>query len=294
MEIKPLEGNRNVQERTIVAFEKEIGYKLPKAYREFLLKHNGGVPNPDTFKTKDNKYESDVQVFFSLSINDSSNLKHKYKLLQNRLHKSSLAIGCTSTGDFIILKLTSGQVLFFDHEIENLFLISYSFNTFTKQLYSIENEVSELDTAIDTQDISYFENLIKNGTNINEIESEYGQLMPEVAAIWNKLELLKFFVKNGAKLDGVLGAACAKGRKEIVKYLLTIPAIDIEETIDEDDSSPLMAACNEGDLEIVKMLIERGADINKVDKHGHNSLAIARWSENKELIKYLQNLYKGN
>ena len=296
MQIEPIKGNRKVQEKQIVAFEKEIGYKLPKFYRAFLLMHNGGVPNPNIFKTKDDKYESDVRALFSLNINqDAFNLKHHYNLLQDRLHKSSLAIGYTSTGDFIILKLTSGQVLFFDHEIENLFLISYSFNTFAKQLYRLEEaKEGELETAINTQDIAYFKNLINNGKDINEIENEFGQLIPEAAALWGKLELLKYFAQNGAKLDGVLLSACGRGRKEIVEYLLTIPGIDIEETTGSlNKDTPFIATCYGGHLEVAKMLIEAGADINKPDKNGNNALNKAIWGEHKEVINFLQKLYKG-
>lgn len=294
MEIEQIKGNRKVQEKQIVVFEKEIGYKLPKAYREFLLVHNGGVPNPDIFKTKNNKYESDVRAFFSLSINeDSFNLRHHYILLQDRLHKSSLAIGYTSAGDFIILKLTSGQVLFFDHEIENLFLISYSFKTFATELYSLEEEEGELETAINKQDIAYFKKIIDNGTNINEIVNEYGQLIPEAAALWDKLELLKYFVQNGAKLDGILLSACGRGRKEIVEYLLTIPEIDIEETTgSSNNDTPFIATCYGGHLEVAKMLIEAGADINKFDKNGNNALNKAMWVEHKEVIIFLRKLYK--
>jgi cell wall assembly regulator SMI1 len=37
-----------VKEVEIVAFEQELGARLPSDYRKFLLEHNGGRPKPDT------------------------------------------------------------------------------------------------------------------------------------------------------------------------------------------------------------------------------------------------------
>ena len=37
-------------EEQISKFEKHIGHRLPSGYRNFLLEHNGGKPEPDAFK----------------------------------------------------------------------------------------------------------------------------------------------------------------------------------------------------------------------------------------------------
>ncbi|HEY7327587.1 MAG TPA: SMI1/KNR4 family protein [Gemmataceae bacterium] len=39
----------------IAAFETYIGHKLPTDYRQFLLQHNGGHPEPDAFLLRANE-----------------------------------------------------------------------------------------------------------------------------------------------------------------------------------------------------------------------------------------------
>ena len=38
-----------LKEDDIVAAERQLGISLPADYRNFLLKHNGGYPEPDAF-----------------------------------------------------------------------------------------------------------------------------------------------------------------------------------------------------------------------------------------------------
>jgi cell wall assembly regulator SMI1 len=45
---KIIEQGPPLNESEIIVFEREIGVSLPSDYREFLLQHNGGRPEPDT------------------------------------------------------------------------------------------------------------------------------------------------------------------------------------------------------------------------------------------------------
>ncbi|WP_369012135.1 SMI1/KNR4 family protein [Erwinia pyrifoliae] len=38
-----------LSEQELVSLENQLGVNLPKDYREFLKKHNGGYPEPDGF-----------------------------------------------------------------------------------------------------------------------------------------------------------------------------------------------------------------------------------------------------
>ena len=52
-----------------------------------------------------------------------------------------------------------------------------------------------------------------------------------------------------------------------------------------------MGASFNGELEIVKLLVESGADINIQDKNGNTALGFASADEGKkEVAKYLENL----
>ena len=55
--------------------------------------------------------------------------------------------------------------------------------------------------------------------------------------------------------------------------------------IDEDGYSALQAAAENGYLDVVKLLISKGADVHY--KGQYTALELAKMSENKEIIEYL-------
>lgn len=42
-----INGNGKLDEKEIIKFEEEIGFKLPKDYKKFLCEYNGGYPDPN-------------------------------------------------------------------------------------------------------------------------------------------------------------------------------------------------------------------------------------------------------
>ena len=77
-----------------------------------------------------------------------------------------------------------------------------------------------------------------------------------------------------AKPNISITEAAAKGDLEKVRAHLA-SGTDINERSGEHDSSALHAAAYHGHLEIVKFLIEKGADINAKDKHGQTPRDVA-------------------
>jgi ankyrin repeat protein len=69
-------------------------------------------------------------------------------------------------------------------------------------------------------------------------------------------------------------AACKQGDTATVEWLLKAVA-DRENMSSINDQAPLYAACENGHLEIVKLLIIYGADVNKADKYGRTPLRVA-------------------
>ncbi len=55
-----------------------------------------------------------------------------------------------------------------------------------------------------------------------------------------------------------------------------------------DGLTVLMYAANWGDLELVKVLVEGGADINARDRYGRTALTFASGHEHTEIAEYLQ------
>ncbi len=79
--------------------------------------------------------------------------------------------------------------------------------------------------------------------------------------------------------------ASQEGKTKIVKLLLDKGA-DVN-YVNKYGRTSLLLASAFGCTETVKLLIENGADINYVDKHGFNSLLVASWYDRTETVNFL-------
>ena len=73
--------------------------------------------------------------------------------------------------------------------------------------------------------------------------------------------------------------------KKVSKMLDDHP--DAPQWTDRAGNTPLMMAVIEGDEQICGLLIDKGADVNAVNKHGGNTLARAAHFGHKELVEKL-------
>jgi hypothetical protein len=105
--------------RDIEAFCNKYTLKLPPAYIQFLLKHNGGKPTPAAFPIKgfpQNPFGA-IQAFFgiraTISTEDLENLMLEF---EGTFPKDLLPIACTGTGDYLCIDLRNsrGKIVFWD------------------------------------------------------------------------------------------------------------------------------------------------------------------------------------
>lgn len=90
------------------------------------------------------------------------------------------------------------------------------------------------------------------------------------------------------KIDSIftpLNMASYVGKTDIVKYLLEKGA-DIN-TKDREGSTPLQNAAAKGHFDIVKLLVEKGSDVNYKDDNGVTPIHFGCMSGNVDLVKYL-------
>ena len=82
--------------------------------------------------------------------------------------------------------------------------------------------------------------------------------------------------------------ACQNGHIEVVRWLITSGA-EIEAT-ENQGATPLLLACQNGHIEVVRLLITSGADVRTKDKTGHDSLFFASQQGHLHVVYYLCSL----
>ena len=91
------------------------------------------------------------------------------------------------------------------------------------------------------------------------------------------------FEKRGRSL---LSWACEEGHLEIVRLLVERGA-SINQKDENDRASPCYFACENGHLEIIRMLVELGADINQGDENSWTPCHIASQNGHLEVVQLL-------
>ena len=142
-------------ETDIVAFETEIGWRLPPEYRGFLLSHNGAAFRKDIYYLTDDPWDS-VRLHHVYGLHDEPDwarlatnwrLSDYYDLQNWRWNLGKfLTFADTCTGDLLNLNLKNGSVWFYDHDVEPRFLrmpgrlrkVEESFRSFLSKLRTQE------------------------------------------------------------------------------------------------------------------------------------------------------------
>ncbi len=140
-----------ISEKDIVELESIYKIQLPINYRNFLIKYNGGRPEPDCFNFKDGTSGSDINMFFGLCKDYNYNLTAQIEIFKDRIPYSLFSIAEDSGGNIICIGIKGeylGKIYFWDHELEadvgevpdfsNITLIADSFQEFLDGLYDLE------------------------------------------------------------------------------------------------------------------------------------------------------------
>lgn len=112
-------------------------------------------------------------------------------------------------------------------------------------------------------------------------------------AIWTSdIKLVKKLIQKGAKLNPIyditpLGLAARDNKLNIVKLLIEAGA-DLDFQMEEvEKNTALMIAAENGNFEIVKTLVEAGADVNLKSIYGEHALSMAAHIGNRKIFDYL-------
>ncbi|NQK93760.1 SMI1/KNR4 family protein [Streptococcus suis] len=145
----------------IEVFERNSNIVLPKEYREFLLKYNGGHTPKTTFKI--NGISSNIRGFYGLGRADNFyNLKYPYlsEKLDYFIQNFYFPIATDSFGNDLLINYGDyyGNIYFYDHENQTYTLLANSFTDFIKSITSKKFVPRSIDERL--------EGLRQSGSNI--------------------------------------------------------------------------------------------------------------------------------
>jgi hypothetical protein len=144
MEIKPHRDHREATEIDVSQFEMEIAARLPDDYRAFLLRYNGGYPQPNGFVGGNEV----LNYFFGLWQKRAS-LNYELLAYRDFIPKGMIPIACDPGGNLVLLEVARpnrGRIWFWDHECANsprkaISLLAASFTQFVDSFVSPEDEI---------------------------------------------------------------------------------------------------------------------------------------------------------
>lgn len=132
--------NTNIKEK-VNQFEIELDIKLPKQFKEFLYKYNGGKTPETNFRL--NKVSSDLVCFYGLDETEEFCDFYKAKKrdsFKEFIEEGYLLIGYNSFGDYILIGVSeenNGKIYFYYHDRPKKYIeISENFSTFTDKCKS--------------------------------------------------------------------------------------------------------------------------------------------------------------
>jgi len=123
-------------------FEHNHNITLPNDYRGFLLKYNGGYPNPSIYRISEELGESILNIFYGIgSMYD--NLEKTFDFFDEILEIGFIPIADDPIGNQICIGISKeffGKIYHWVHDeehegMENMYLLSNNFKTFLNSLY---------------------------------------------------------------------------------------------------------------------------------------------------------------
>lgn len=130
--------------------------------------------------------------------------------------------------------------------------------------------------------------LIQNGANVNQANA-FGKTPLFYAIEFNRLDIIKLLLDNGANVNQKYinnneKLALSANIGSNTPYFITFCALE------HTSKNVLMHAAAYGNVEILKLLILKGANFNAVDDLGFNALDFALSAGKKENADYLKSL----
>lgn len=162
------------------------------------------------------------------------------------------------------------------------------------------NPVELLEASIDNGelDINVLITYLNQGGDPNYIDEEKGTLL-RFCIIYGRSDMVQLLIERGANVNlrdnfgtTPLHVACGSNKPDIVNLLLDAGA-DINAFDNDNESTATPIFLVEGNYELIKLLIRRGANVNLKNNNGDTILdwwmtGIARADNSEDIIKLLK------
>lgn len=136
-------------EADLVHFEQQLGFTLPSDYRAFLLRHNGGYPEPNYFPIANFPLDDYGILEWLLCLEEGYTLdiRRHLEVYRDRIPQGLLPIARDPGGNILCLSLNEhdkGTIFYWDHEgevgegavpdLENVYFVAHSFDDLLSKL----------------------------------------------------------------------------------------------------------------------------------------------------------------
>ena len=144
--------------------------------------------------------------------------------------------------------------------------------------------------------------LVENGADVTVKDQKDSDALYNAITGAGDLLMCQYLIEKGADAEGALHLASFNGKCDIVEWLLNEHALAHLQNTEQTnkiqglvgvnakgyrDNTPLHLACQQGHLEVCRLLIKRGADVKAVNEAGCTPLHEAVLAENASLITVL-------
>ncbi len=132
--------------------------------------------------------------------------------------------------------------------------------------------------------------IVENETNENEEPLIFYALHKKCS-----FETLKLMVEEGVDIDyvdregvGLLDEAIVSGNMEFIEYLLVEKKMDVNKTTRRSGLTPIIQASCYGNIDLVRLLLHHGGDIDATDSMNLSAMDYARKLQRKKMLQFLE------